>query len=117
MAKRREDERVVARGRGGSHINARRFVGSEDAALRQAVERALSESNTALRWDRIVDQLEEAGFSRRTEKSVRNRYLRITRKPNIHQPEPKNRCRLCGEYTRGHTCSGPLKVAEAKSSE
>lgn len=97
-------ERVARRGRGGAHLGARRFTGAEDAALRRAFERVMSDPLYLFRWEQVADQLVEEGFLRRTEKSVRNRYLRLTRKPSIHEPEKKNRCRFCGEYTRGHSC-------------
>jgi hypothetical protein len=112
------DERVARRGRGGAHPGLRRFTGPEDTALRQAVDRVASDPIYLFRWDQVVEQLAEGGFPRRTEKSVRNRYLRLTRKPTIHDAEKKNRCRFCGEYTRGHSCPGMNpKATECVSSK
>lgn len=101
-----EDERIARRGRGGTHTAARRFNGAEDAALRQAVSHVSSGGYAAFRWDQVVEQLVKLNFTRRTGKSVRNRYLRLTAKPTIHKPEPKNHCRVCGAYVRGHSCLG-----------
>ena len=102
---------VARRGRGGAHPDARRFTGAEDVALRRAFDRVMSDPLYLFRWDQVVEQLVEWGYERRTEKSVRNRYLRLTRKPSIHEPEKKNRCRFCGEYTRGHSCKGMKPTA------
>ena len=112
-------ERVARRGRGGAHPGSRRFTGPEDAALRRAVERLGSDPIYLFRWEQVADQLVKDGFPGRTEKSVRNRYLRLTRKPSIHAPEKKNRCRFCGEYTRGHSCKGmkPTPTDECVSSK
>ena len=113
-----DDVEVERRGRGGVHPGARRFTGAEDAALRRAVDRGMADPIYLFRWDTVVEQLVAWGYERRTEKSVRNRYLRLTRKPSIHEPEKKNRCRFCGEYTRGHSCPGMKpKVTECVSSE
>lgn len=87
--------------------------------LRRAVERLGSDPIYLFRWEQVADQLVKDGFPGRTEKSVRNRYLRLTRKPSIHAPEKKNRCRFCGEYTRGHSCKGmkPTPTDECVSSK
>jgi len=87
---------------GGKHPDARRFEAVEDAALREAVARYVPRLP---RWSRIAEQLEERGFEKRTAKSLRNRWLRINTMPTIHN-DSKNRCRLCGEWQRGHSCPG-----------
>lgn len=106
MAEAEAEGEAGRRGRGGAHPGARRFTGAEDAALRRAFDRVMADPIYLFRWDTVVEQLVEWGYERRTEKSVRNRYLRLTRKPSIHDAEKKNRCRFCGEYTRGHSCTG-----------
>jgi hypothetical protein len=91
---------------GGAHPDARRFEATEDAALREAVARYVSPRLP--RWSRIAEQLEERGFEKRTAKSLRNRWLRINATPTIYN-DSKNRCRLCGEWQRGHSCPGRRK--------
>lgn len=92
------------RRRGGAHPKARRFESDEDVALREAVARFVSPRLP--RWTLIAEQLEQRGFEKRTAKSLRNRWLRINALPTIHNDQ-KNRCRVCGEYQRGHSCTGP----------
>lgn len=95
---------------GGVHPDARRFEAEEDAALREAVARYASPRLP--RWSRIAEQLEERGFGKRTPKSLRNRWLRINARPTIHNDQ-KNRCRLCGKWQRGHSCTGRQEGGEA----
>lgn len=97
---------AARRGRGGAHSDARRFEAGEDAALREAVARYVLPRLP--RWAQIAEQLAQRGFSKRTPKSLRNRWLRINTRPTIHN-DSKNRCRVCGAYQRGHSCTGRKK--------
>lgn len=82
-----------------------RFTGNEDRALIQ-----IATEMERLKWADVVKKLKELGFPERTEKSVRNRYLRWRVHEQLKQVEPDrrhiNRCRTCGLFMRGHVCGG-----------
>lgn len=82
-----------------------RFTGNEDRALIQIASEA-----EKIRWAKVVAELKERGFPERTEKSVRNRYLRWRVCEQAKRVEPDrrniNRCKTCGLFMRGHVCGG-----------
>ena len=49
-------------------------------------------------------------FPYRSVSSIRNRYQRLTKKN--HTIPPKQKCRYCGEFRRGHICSKNLFCEE-----
>ena len=80
----------------------------EDDILLQAV----AEGKGRHRWKPIAERLPG-----RTKSSARNRLNRILNAPKkISQREAEGRvchtCRVCGEYSRGHTCRAKLSVPE-----
>lgn len=82
-----------------------RFTGNEDRALIQ-----IATEMERMKWSKVVEKLEERGFPARTEKSVRNRYLRLRVHEQLRRVEPDrrkiNRCKTCGLFMRGHVCGG-----------
>jgi len=102
--------------RGGAHAESQAWTPDEDAALL-----TLLPLNTERPcWIEITRRLAEAtgrsieGGSSRTQKSVRNRWLRMrTGRRAIVAPTQfglkgaKNYCRVCGQKRAGHVCSGP----------
>ncbi len=82
-----------------------RFTGNEDRALIQ-----IATGLERIRWSKVIEELKERGFPERTEKSVRNRYLRLRVHEQLRRVEPDrrniNRCKTCGLFMRGHVCGG-----------
>lgn len=114
--------RVSANGkRGGTHAESQAWTPDEDAALL-----ALLPLNTERPcWVEITRRLAESagrsveGGNARTQKSVRNRWLRmrngrraIVAPTQFGLKEAKQFCRVCGQKRAGHVCPGPsAKVA------
>jgi len=107
--------------RGGVHAESQTWTPDEDAALL-----ALLPLNTERPcWIEITRRLAEAtgrsiqGGSARTQKSVRNRWLRmrngrraIVAPTQFGLKEAKQFCRVCGQKRAGHVCPGAsAKVA------
>lgn len=102
--------------RGGVHAESQAWTPDEDAALL-----TLLPLNTERPcWVEITRRLAEVtgrsveGGNARTQKSVRNRWLRMrTGRRAIVAPtqfglkEAKNFCRVCGQKRAGHVCPGP----------
>ena len=87
-------------------MNKVRCTGDEDRA-----RIAIVAEMQRVKWADVVEKLEEAGFPERTAKSVRNRHLRWRQFQEAERTgawagQNINRCRLCGQYVRGHVCSG-----------
>ena len=93
-----------------------RFTGAEDLALIEIVK-----AQKRVSWTKVVKQLEERGFPKRTAKSVRNRHLRWRRAQSGASVSCKNFCRKCGKLMRGHVCEiieeGPTAASEAEGKE
>jgi hypothetical protein len=91
-----------------------RFTGNEDRALIQ-----IASEMERIKWSKVVEKLEERGFPARTEKSVRNRYLRLRVQEQLRRVEPDrrkiNRCKTCGLFMRGHVCGGLQGPNEGES--
>jgi hypothetical protein len=82
---------------------AKRFTGAEDRKREEIIAEMKSAGRVS--WAKVVEKMKEADFPARTAKSVRNRHLRL-RWVQIHKPQQRNRCRLCGQWQRGHVCGG-----------
>ena len=94
-----------------------RFSGNEDRA-----RIAIVAEMERVKWGVVAAKLKEAGFPERTAKSVRNRHLRWRLFLEAEQMgalvgQNINRCRVCGQYMRGHVCSGGVVAVEDASAE
>ena len=69
-----------------------RLTPREDVILIRLTERMEKKS-----WVKVKLHLSHRSIS-----SIRNRYQRLTR---THLFPPKQKCRLCGEFRRGHICT------------
>jgi hypothetical protein len=76
-----------------------RFTGAEALALIE-----ITKDQKRISWTKVVKELEERGFPRRTAKSVRNRHLRWRQAQNGEGGPTKNFCKKCGRPQRGHVC-------------
>ena len=81
----------------------KRFTGAEDRKREEIIEEMRGAGRIS--WTKVMQKMKEAGFPERTVKSVRNRHLRL-RWVQVHKPEQRNRCRVCGLLQRGHVCGG-----------
>lgn len=91
-------------------VERRRFTGREDVALKEIVN---ERSTRRISWPDVVTKLEQLGYSKRTAKSVRNRYLRQKQlQSSTFRLPGTNRCRKCGKMQRGHVCLIENVVAE-----
>ena len=77
---------------GGGHENMREWTPKEDVALMNLVNECRGNH-----WTKI-----QPNFPDRSISSIRNRWQRISR-TNFKKP-PKQRCRYCGAFRRGHVC-------------
>ena len=73
-----------------------RFTGAEALALLEIIK-----DQKRISWTKVVEQLAERGFPKRTAKSVRNRHLRWRQSQGA---ATKNFCKKCGRPQRGHVC-------------
>ena len=80
----------------GKHETIERWEPKDDLLLTSLV------AEYGPKWQEITKK-----FPGRTDKSVRNRYLRLNT-----QKEGKNLCTKCGEVKRGHICRGEAKQEE-----
>jgi hypothetical protein len=86
---------------GGAHDSARPWEADEDVLVTHMV------STMGRRWKHIAKL-----FPGRTISSVRNRWQRMAQREEPGKKAVfKNRCALCGERKRGHTCLKRLSPA------
>lgn len=78
------------------------FTGAEDEALR-----ALVQNVSRIKWKEITKSLVALGYAHRSKSSLRNRFLRSQR-AKTERDTSKNRCRLCGQFQKGHVCSATM---------
>ena len=94
-------------------VERQRFTGAEDLALVEI----LKQQKKRVDWLKVVKQLQELGFPKRSTKSVRNHHLRRQNAQRATSAPAKNYCRKCGKLQRGHVCEiieeGPTAAAEA----
>ena len=79
--------------------NENKWTYDENRVLLGAIEQF---SNGKIVWDVVGKVMKDAGFER-TGKMCRHRYGRIVKgqtKPGV------NRCNICGQRRKGHTCTG-----------
>ena len=74
----------------------------EDRVLKAGVEETTGENGTK-DWEAVGTLLQQAGFFR-TGKQARHRYARIL---NGQKKPGRNKCNICGQPKKGHSCKGP----------
>lgn len=74
----------------------------EDRVLKMGVEETTGENGTK-DWEAVGTLLQQAGFFR-TGKQARHRYARIL---NGQKKPGRNKCNICGQPKKGHSCKGP----------
>ena len=72
----------------------------EDRVLKAGVEETTGENGTK-DWEAVGTLLQQAGFFR-TGKQARHRYARIL---NGQKKPGRNKCLVCGQPKKGHSCS------------
>ena len=80
----------------------------EDRVLKAGVEETTGENGTK-DWEAVGTLLQQAGFFR-TGKQARHRYARIL---NGQKKPGRNKCNLCGQIRKGHSCTGTTNIAAA----
>lgn len=80
-----------------------RFSGEEDSKLREILLTMKKVS-----WAEVAKQMVALGFAARTEKSIRNRHLRLKRACLDSSDLCLNTCRRCGKKQRGHSCTNKI---------
>lgn len=96
--------------KGGRHEIAARWSAAESDALVKIVDRA----GGRLHWKQIGEELRKEGFEFRSTNSLRNHFRRV--KIGIHRiktGKAKNRCRLCGVFKAGHSCTAFKNLNDA----
>ena len=73
----------------------------EDRVLKAGVEETTGENGTK-DWEAVGTLLQQAGFFR-TGKQARHRYARIL---NGQKKPGRNKCNICGQPKKGHSCTG-----------
>ena len=77
----------------------------EDRVLKAGVEETTGENGTK-DWEAVGTLLQQAGFFR-TGKQARHRYARIL---NGQKKPGRNKCLICGQPKKGHSCSGSPSI-------
>ena len=90
---------------GGLHETMQEWTPMEDQILMKAI-RDMSKRS----WVEM-----QIYFPYRSVSSIRNRYQRLTKKN--HSLPPKQKCRYCGKYRRGHICEKELLCEEILEEE
>ena len=86
----------------GHHAFAVPWSEEEDRVLKAGVEETTGENGTK-DWEAVGTLLQQAGFFR-TGKQARHRYARIL---NGQKKPGRNKCNICGQQKKGHSCKGP----------
>ena len=87
--------------RGGHSEHAVPWSEEEDRVLKAGVEETTGENGTK-DWEAVGTLLQQAGFFR-TGKQARHRYARIL---NGQKKPGRNKCLVCGQPKKGHSCTG-----------
>ena len=77
----------------------------EDRVLKAGVEETTGENGTK-DWEAVGTLLQQAGFFR-TGKQARHRYARIL---NGQKKPGRNKCNICGQKRKGHSCTGTTNI-------
>ena len=86
-------------------INKGPWSEEEDRVLKAGVEETTGENGTK-DWEAVGTLLQQAGFFR-TGKQARHRYARIL---NGQKKPGRNKCLICGQPKKGHSCSGSPSI-------
>ena len=86
----------------GFHENMREWTPDEDRVLIATLSKMHRRNWRVVRYH----------IPFRSISSIRNRYQRLMAN---HSTPPRNRCRHCGEFRRGHVCDGMLFCHEVLS--
>ena len=92
--------------RGGHSEHAVPWTEEEDDVLKTAVEENKHEGGKP-NWEAVGTLLQQAGFFR-TGKQARHRYARIL---NGQKKPGRNKCNICGQKRKGHSCTGTTNIS------
>ena len=95
--------------RGGHSEHAVPWTEEEDDVLKTAVKENKHEGGKP-DWEAVGAVLQQRGFINRTGKQARHRYARIL---NGQKKPGRNKCNLCGQIRKGHSCTGTTNIAAA----
>ena len=93
--------------RGGHSEHAVPWMEEEDDVLKTAVEENKHEGGKP-NWEAVGAVLRQRGFINRTGKQARHRYARIL---NGQKKPGRNKCLVCGQPKKGHSCTGSPSIA------
>ena len=86
--------------RGGHSEHAVPWSEEEDDVLKRAVDENKHEGGKP-NWEAVGAVLQQRGFINRTGKQARHRYARIL---NGQKKPGRNKCNICGQPKKGHSC-------------
>ena len=92
--------------RGGHSEHAVPWSEEEDDVLKTAVDENKHEGGKP-NWEAVGAVLQQRGFINRTGKQARHRYARIL---NGQKKPGRNKCNICGQPKKGHSCSGTTNI-------
>ena len=92
--------------RGGHSEHAVPWSEEEDDVLKRAVDENKHEGGKP-NWEAVGAVLQQRGFINRTGKQARHRYARIL---NGQKKPGRNKCNICGQPKKGHSCSGTTNI-------
>ena len=92
--------------RGGHSEHAVPWTEEEDDVLKTAVEENKHEGGKP-NWEAVGAVLRQRGFINRTGKQARHRYARIL---NGQKKPGRNKCNICGQKRKGHSCTGTTDI-------